>query len=581
MSQVKFYSCVQADYDAITSKNADHVYFCVDTNRIYKGEHEFTKTVKTLSGTPTESTPGDDGRLYAYNGNLYMCTVADNSYIWTRVANVGSSSGTVSSVTILGSDGISVDDRSAITGAGTRTLTHDDSGATAGSYGPTEDSQLAPGDSIEVPVVTINAKGHVTAIATHTLTLPSGEGVTPEEKQTWNNKYDKPEDGIPKTDLADDVQGELDKADVALEIVDSKMDSVNPEGTGSFSLNRKSNTTIGTNSFAEGYHTTASASYSHSEGYATTASAEGAHSEGSLSKARGRYSHAEGDQTTASGLNSHAEGFATTASGSDSHAEGGETTASGNTSHAEGNGTEATGDYSHAEGYHTHATGEYSHSEGCITQATGKYSHSEGYDTEASGESAHAEGYGTVAASPDQHVQGKYNIVDTHDVYAHIVGNGDEDVLSNAHTLDWSGNAWFAGTVSAENGFSGIQKSNLPEEVQESLNKADTALQSVSYSDISSILDDVLPKVFAITSGTCTANTTTTFTVNFDKTYSKVPRVVATVYANTAYNERVIRVANNPTVTESSATIGIYNPYSADQALSSNRRIEVMVFPQL
>ena len=34
--------------------------------------------------------------------------------------------------------------------------------------------------------------------------------------------------------------------------------------------------------------------------------------------------------------------------------------------------------------------------------------------------------------------------------YAHIVGNGTaEDARSNAHTLDWSGNAWFAGKVSA------------------------------------------------------------------------------------------------------------------------------------
>jgi hypothetical protein len=32
--------------------------------------------------------------------------------------------------------------------------------------------------------------------------------------------------------------------------------------------------------------------------------------------------------------------------------------------------------------------------------------------------------------------------------YAHIVGNGiDEERRSNAHTLDWSGNAWFAGDV--------------------------------------------------------------------------------------------------------------------------------------
>lgn len=41
--------------------------------------------------------------------------------------------------------------------------------------------------------------------------------VTSSEKQTWNNKYDKPNSGIPKTDLASAVQTSLDKADTALQ----------------------------------------------------------------------------------------------------------------------------------------------------------------------------------------------------------------------------------------------------------------------------------------------------------------------------------------------------------------------------
>ena len=45
-------------------------------------------------------------------------------------------------------------------------------------------------------------------------------------------------------------------------------------------------------------------------------------------------------------------------------------------------------------------------------------------------------------------MQGQFNIEDTADKYAHIVGNGTNDIKrSNAHTLDWSGNAWYAGTV--------------------------------------------------------------------------------------------------------------------------------------
>ena len=41
--------------------------------------------------------------------------------------------------------------------------------------------------------------------------------VTPSEKQTWNNKYDKPNGGIPKTDLSSAVQTSLGKADTAIQ----------------------------------------------------------------------------------------------------------------------------------------------------------------------------------------------------------------------------------------------------------------------------------------------------------------------------------------------------------------------------
>ena len=68
----------------------------------------------------------------------------------------------------------------------------------------------------------------------------------------------------------------------------------------------------------------------------------------------------------------------------------------------------------------------------------------------ATGEYSHAEGTGTIAAGAHQHVQGKYNIADTADTYASIVGNGeDNESRSNAHTLDWNGNAWYSGKVSA------------------------------------------------------------------------------------------------------------------------------------
>ena len=106
------------------------------------------------------------------------------------------------------------------------------------------------------------------------------------------------------------------------------------------------------------------------------------------------------------------------------------------------------GDSSHAEGWNTTASGNFSHAEGWNTTASGNFSHAEGWNTTASGDFSHAEGNGTKASSAHQHVQGKYNVEDASRTYAHIVGNGNSDTArSNAHTLDWSGNAWYAGTV--------------------------------------------------------------------------------------------------------------------------------------
>lgn len=144
----------------------------------------------------------------------------------------------------------------------------------------------------------------------------------------------------------------------------------------------------------------------------------------------------------------------TQATGKNSHAIGEYTTASGRKSHAEGDHTTASGDNSHAEGYYTTASGSSSHTEGDLTTASGGSSHAEGDHTTASGQYAHAEGHGTVAQRASQHVQGQFNILDTdgsvisNGKYLHIVGNGTGDTnRSNAHTLDWDGNAWFAGGI--------------------------------------------------------------------------------------------------------------------------------------
>ena len=179
---------------------------------------------------------------------------------------------------------------------------------------------------------------------------------------------------------------------------------------------------------------------------------ENSHSEGCDSKATGEAAHAEGGNAIASGGYSHAEGNGTKASKISSHAEGSGTKAYGDYSHAEGYGTEATGEAAHAEGWGALASGRYSHAEGYGTEASGEAAHAEGGNVIASGRYSHAEGKGTRASGDYSHVQGKYNIEDTENKYAHIIGNGDPVSRSNAHTIDWDGNAWFAGTIEAVDG---------------------------------------------------------------------------------------------------------------------------------
>lgn len=234
--------------------------------------------------------------------------------------------------------------------------------------------------------------------------------------------------------------------------LNNKLDKSNPTGTGSLSLNRKSETDIGTNSVAVGNNTEASGEYSFAEGTNTVASSYNAHAEGNGSVANDTAAHAEGIGTTAS-YAAHAEGDSTVASGDSSHAEGHDTTASGNYSHAEGEDTTASDYTSHAEGKNTTSSGEATHAEGVSTTASADAAHAEGLSTVASGYYSHAQNFGTIAARRSQNVFGEYNIAESGAAYSRgdyveIVGNGTtNNDRSNARTLDWSGNEMIAGDL--------------------------------------------------------------------------------------------------------------------------------------
>lgn len=101
----------------------------------------------------------------------------------------------------------------------------------------------------------------------------------------------------------------------------------------------------------------------------------------------------------------------------------------------------------------------------------------------ATGSDSAALGY-TDALGAYQFTHGRYNIEDESGIYACVVGNGTQvNKRSNAHTLDWSGNAWFAGDVytgstSGTNKDDGSKKLATEEYVIEKVseNEGDTSL---------------------------------------------------------------------------------------------------------
>ena len=126
----------------------------------------------------------------------------------------------------------------------------------------------------------------------------------------------------------------------------------------------------------------------------------------------------------------------------------------------------ASGANAQALGYYNTVSGNYSFAEGVLNKVSGMASHGEGNNIIVNGDGSHGEGRGTITSGNDQHVQGKFNVEDTGGIYAHIVGGGTSATnRKNIHTLDWQGNAVFAGNVADGNGYTiaGV-KAEIPQE---------------------------------------------------------------------------------------------------------------------
>lgn len=154
-------------------------------------------------------------------------------------------------------------------------------------------TSLAKADSAlqSAPVSSVNTKTGAVTLYGSDVAMSSQDATT--VAAAIAAKYAKPNDGIPKTDLASGVQTSLDKADAALPGTGGTMTGglTTPNLTVGA---RYAGSTIGTNSVAAGGENEASGNHSFANGANT--------------KAKGNFSHAEGVNTEATGGYQHADG---------------------------------------------------------------------------------------------------------------------------------------------------------------------------------------------------------------------------------------------------------------------------------
>lgn len=166
---------LKANYDALSSKDQYRAYFTTDTHQIFLGADEYTKGTKTLAAEPVNgTTSGDQDRLYAYNGALYLCTDSATK-TWVRVANINDTAGTVTSITA--GEGLETADGEAITSTGT--IKHSvPSGASVVADALPANQNAEFGSTVSIVGVSTDKFGHTTAVNPKTITMPTETPVT-------------------------------------------------------------------------------------------------------------------------------------------------------------------------------------------------------------------------------------------------------------------------------------------------------------------------------------------------------------------------------------------------------------------
>lgn len=134
MAEVKMLYGLQASYDKITTKDVNTVYFCTDTQRLFKGDTEYSRPVKFGTTLPTAFLPPNS--LF-YNTAQKALYFSQDGTKWTAVSNF---------------------------------YTHPS--FTAKVVGANTAGQVEFGGTIKIPKITVDNQGHVSAAEDIGIQLP-------------------------------------------------------------------------------------------------------------------------------------------------------------------------------------------------------------------------------------------------------------------------------------------------------------------------------------------------------------------------------------------------------------------------
>ena len=142
---IQFKYGIQSNYDKIASKDLNTVYFTTDSQRLFVGDTEYTRPIQHGTSLPTGFVPPNSFFYHETEKALYF---SKDGEAWVACSNF---------------------------------YTHPS--FTARTLGPAAGKTLTFGDTFQVPNVTVNTDGHVSAGDTVTFTLPAA----PEDIKNTSN----------------------------------------------------------------------------------------------------------------------------------------------------------------------------------------------------------------------------------------------------------------------------------------------------------------------------------------------------------------------------------------------------------